>query len=118
MSPAAASATPRSVPSVVSSHQVRVDSFEAWGHDPGDDQRQGQVPLRPAGPSSPGRPSLRAIACTAATCPCGTDRVIVTASDGGHQRRALQPGVDQVDEWSGSTDRFATVSFLTWPASR
>jgi hypothetical protein len=34
------------VPSVVSAHQVSVDSFRRRGRHPGDDQREHQVPLR------------------------------------------------------------------------
>ena len=38
---------------------------------------------RPAGPSSAGSPSALACAQTAATCPCGSDLVIVAAAEAG-----------------------------------
>ena len=53
---------------------------------------------RPAGPSRAGSPSRAAIACTAATWPCGSDPVMVTASPAGTICLALEPGVDQVDD--------------------
>ena len=57
--------------------------------------------LRPAGPSSAGRPSWRAIAATAATCPCGSDRVIANSLTGAHQRLALQRRLERVDRLGG-----------------
>src|SRR6266568_4867630 len=80
MSSVDASVTPRSAPRVVSAHQVRVDSLE-----PGLTTREmisarARSRWRPAGPSSAGSPSLAAMACTAATWPCGSDPVMVTAS--------------------------------------
>src|SRR5262249_56583178 len=73
---------------------------------------------RPAGPSRPGSPSLDAIAQAAATCPCGTDRVIVTASDAGTSGAPFSPASIRSTTWAGSDDRLATVSFLTLPPSR
>ena len=65
---------------------------------------------RHAGPSSAGKPSFRAIAATAATCPCGSDRTMLNRS-GRHQRLPLQRRLDRGDRLGGqrSTD---------WPASR
>ena len=92
-----ASWMPRSGPSVMSPHQAIVDSFE-----PGCATREmisasARSRCRPAGPSSAGKPSLRAIAYAAATCPCGTDRATLTAaSPGGNEDLALQRGLDRV----------------------
>ena len=118
MSSVPASATPRSAPRVVSSHQVRVDSFE-----PGRTTREmirarARSRGRPAGPSSAGRPSSRAMACTAATCPCGSDPAMVTASAAGTSCWPFSPASIRSMTWSGSADRLATVSFLTLPPSR
>jgi len=72
----------------------------------------------------PGRPEQRrqaqlaAMACMAATWPCGTGRVLVTASPAGGQLVAFSPASIRSMTWSGSADRLATVSFLTVPASR
>ncbi len=46
---------------------------------PGDDQRQGQVPGPARRAEQRGQPQFRGQACTAATCPCGSDPVTVTA---------------------------------------
>src|SRR6266481_5194685 len=83
MSSVDASLTPRSAPRVVSAHQVSVDSLE-----PGLTTREmisarARSRWRPAGPSSAGSPSLAAMACTAATWPCGSDPVMVTAPAAG-----------------------------------
>ena len=98
MSSVDASATPRSAPRVVSSHQVRVDSLE-----PGLTTREmisarARSRCRPAGPSRAGRPRVRAVAWTAATWPCGSDPVMVTASAAGTSCWPFRPGVDQVDD--------------------
>ena len=73
---------------------------------------------RPAGPSSAGRPSFSAMACTAATWPCGSDRVMVTASAAGTSCWPFSPASIRSMTWPGSADRLATVSFLTLPPSR
>ena len=49
------------------------------------------------GPSSVGRSSWRAIAATAATCPCGSDPHDAELAAGRHQRLALQGRLDRVD---------------------
>ena len=74
--------------------------------------------FRPAGPSSAGRPSVCAIAATAATCPCGSDRVIVTASPTGTSRAPFRVASITSTASGGSIDRFATVSLRTAVPSR
>jgi hypothetical protein len=103
---------------VVSSHQVKVDSFEAGATTREMTSARVRSRWRPAGPSSAGSPSFLAMACTAATCPCGTDRVMVTAAPAGISCRPLSPASIRSMTWSGSADMLATVSFLTVPASR
>jgi len=71
-----------------------------------------------AGPSSAGRPSFTAIACTAATCPCGSDRVIVTACPAGTSAVPFSAASIASTVRPGSPDRFASVSCLTVPPSR
>jgi hypothetical protein len=58
------------------------------------------------------------MAQAAATWPCGTDRVIVTASPAGTSCVPFSPASIRSITWPGSADRFATVSFLTLPSSR
>ena len=86
---------PRSAPSVVSAHQVRVDSLEAGATTREMISASARSRARPAGPSRAGSPSLAAMACTAATWPCGTDRVIVTACAGRDQPLTLQRRLDR-----------------------
>jgi hypothetical protein len=38
------------------------------------------------------------MACTAATWPCGSDEVIVTASPAGDELLSFEAGVDQIDD--------------------
>jgi hypothetical protein len=73
---------------------------------------------RPAGPSRAGSPSLTAIACTAATCPCGSDPAIVTARPAGTSGVPFSAASIASTVCSGSPDRFARVSCLTLPPSR
>ena len=58
------------------------------------------------------------MACAAATWPCGSEAVMVTAPAAGTSCWPLSPASIQSMTWSGSADKLATVSFLTWPASR
>ena len=118
MSSVDAPATPRSPPSVASAHQVRVDSFEAGLTTREMISARARSRCRPAGPSSAGRPSLAAIACTAATCPCGTDRVMVTASPAGTSRWPFKVASTAAAASAGSADRLASVSCRTLPPSR
>ena len=118
MSSVDASATPRSPPRVVSFHQVRVDSLE-----PGRTTREmisarARSRARPAGPSSAGRPSVTAVACTAATCPCGAEAVILTACPAGTSRSPFKVASIADTASAGSADRFASVSCRTLPPSR
>ena len=71
-----------------------------------------------AGPSSAGSPSLAAMACTAATCPCGTEAVIVTAWPAGTSGVPFSAASIESTACSGSPDRFASVSCRTRPPSR
>ncbi len=113
-------ATPRSAPSVVSSHHASVDSFE-----PGATTREmirasARSRCGQAGPSSAGSPSLAAMACTAATWPCGSDRVIVTVSACRAGTRAVPLSAASIESTacSGRPDRFARVSWRTLLPSR
>ena len=73
---------------------------------------------RPAGPSRAGSPSLAAIACTAATCPCGSEEVIVTAWPAGTSGVPFSAASIASTACPGSPDRFARVSCFTLPPSR
>ena len=74
--------------------------------------------VRPAGPNRAGSPRCCAIAHTAATCPCGTDRVIVTSVPA--STRVFPANADRSTPIAsaGTWDRFATVSLRTLPSSR
>ena len=73
--------------------------------------------IRPAGPSSAGSPSCCAMAHTAATWPCGTDRVMVT-TDAASTRSSRPDDRTAVIAAAGRWERFATVSLRTLPSSR
>ncbi len=109
---------PRSAPRVVSAHQVEVDSLLAGATTREMTSASARSRCRPAGPSSAGRPSPAAIACTAATCPCGTDRAIVIASPAGTRRVPFSAASIASVTSSGSPDRLARVSCLTVAPSR
>jgi len=68
---------------------------------------------RHAGPSRAGTASLRAIAVTAATCPCGSDRVTVNSVPAATSCAPLSPASIQSTMWPGNADRLATVSLRT-----
>ena len=74
--------------------------------------------IRQAGPSNVGRPSFWAIAHTAATCPCGTDRAIVMSAPA--STRVFPASDLRITSIvsAGTWDRFATVSLRTLPSSR
>src|SRR5262249_36363100 len=93
-------AAPRSAPRVVSAHQVSVDSLDAGATTRAVISASARSRWRQAGPSRAGSPSAPAIACTAATCPCGSEPVMLTACPrrprGGALRRRrarVAPGV-------------------------
>jgi hypothetical protein len=113
-----ASAAPRSAPSVVSAHQVSVDSFEHGRTTLDTISATARSRSAQAGPSKAGSPSLPAMAWTAATWPCGTERAIVTASPAGTSCLPFRPASIRSTTCAGSADRLATVSFLTLPSSR
>ena len=73
---------------------------------------------RHGGPSSAGRFSWWAIAATAATCPWGSDRVIVSASPTGTSRAPFRVASIASTASGGSIERLATVSLRTAPPSR
>ncbi|BBX97446.1 hypothetical protein MLAC_39940 [Mycobacterium lacus] len=73
---------------------------------------------RQAGPSSAGNPSRCAIADTAATCPCGSERVLVNSLPAGIRACPFSVASSAVIEAAGSIDRLATVSFRTLAPSR
>ena len=118
MRPADTVAAPRSAPRVVSSHQVRVDSLEAGATTREMIRASARSRSGQAGPSSAGSPSLTAIAWTAATCPCGSDRRIVTARAAGTRAVPFSAASIESIMVSGSPDRFASVSCRTLPPSR
>ena len=72
----------------------------------------------PGGPSRAGKPSLRAIAATAAACPCGSDRVISNAASASLRVLPARTARTAVIASGGSCDRFARVSLRTLPPSR
>jgi len=89
---------PRSAPSVTSGHQVSVASLDAGATTQEMIKPSARSRSAQAGPSRSAMPSLTAIASTAATCPCGSDRVIVIARPAGRdQRGALQRRLDRSD---------------------
>ena len=73
---------------------------------------------RHGGPSSPGKPSWRAIAVTAATCPCGSDRAMLNSLPAGTSCAPFSPASIQSTTCSGNADRLATVSLRTRLPSR
>ena len=73
---------------------------------------------RHAGPSSAGRPSWRAIAATAATCPCGSDRAMVNSLPAGTSVWPFSVASIASTASGGSIDRLATVSLRTAGPSR
>ena len=97
MSSVLAPSTARSAPRVVSAHQVRVDSFEPGATTLEMTRARARSRCRPAGPSRAGSPSFAAMACTAATCPCGSDPVMCHRPPGRDQPLALQRGLDRPD---------------------
>ena len=109
---------PRSAPRVASDHQVRVDSLEAGAATREMIRASARLRSGHAGPSSAGRPSFAAIACTAATCPCGSEAVIVTACPAGTSRSPFKVASIADTASAGSADRFASVSWRTLPPSR
>jgi hypothetical protein len=114
-----ASPMPRSAPSVTSPHQARVESFEPGAATLDTMSARARSRWRPAGPSSAGRPSFEAIAWTAATCPCGSDRAMLTAaSPAGTRASPFSAASTASTMRSGIFDRFASVSFRIFPPSR
>ena len=103
---------------MVSSHQVRVASLDAGVTTREMTSPSARSRCQPAGPSSPGSPSFTAMACTAATCPCGSDPVMATARPAGTSRSPFKVASIAVTASAGSADRFASVSCRTLPASR
>ena len=118
MRPADTVAAPRSAPRVVSAHQVKVDSLDAGATTREMTRASVRSRSGQAGPSSAGSPSLTAMAWTAATCPCGSDRRIVTAWAAGTRAAPFSTASIESTVCSGSPDRFASVSWRTLPSSR
>ena len=105
---------------MVSPHHVQVDSFEPGATTREMTRASARSRCGQAGPGSAGRPGLAAMACTAATCPCGSDRMIVTVSACPAGTRAVPFSAASIESTtcSGRPDRFATVSCFTLPPSR
>ena len=74
--------------------------------------------FRPAGPSSAGRPSWCAMAATAATCPCGSDRTMLNSLPAGTSVWPFSVASIASTASGGSIDRLATVSLRTAGPSR
>jgi hypothetical protein len=112
-----ASATPRSVPRVTSPHQTNVDSFGLGRTTRDTISARVRSRSRPAGPSMAGKSSFCAIACTAATCPCGRLRVISNAP--ATSTRVLPASVARsaAIASAGSADRLARVSLAGLPSA-
>ena len=73
---------------------------------------------RHAGPSSAGKPSARAIAATAATCPCGSERMMVHTDSAGTNVWPFSAASTVAITSVGSLDRLARVSWRTFLPSR
>jgi hypothetical protein len=73
---------------------------------------------RHAGPNNADRPSWRAIAITAATCPWGSARVVVNSEPAATNLWPLSVASIAAIVSAGSIDRFATVSVRTLAPSR
>nr|VTP03866.1 hypothetical protein BIN_B_05288 [Mycobacterium riyadhense] len=73
---------------------------------------------RQAGPNRPGNPNRRAIAATAATCPCGSERVMVHAASAGTSACPFSVASIASIASAGSLDRLARVSWRTFLPSR
>jgi len=71
-----------------------------------------------SGPSRFFSPSLEAITCAAATCPCGKDRSISNISPASTSTEPDSDAFSAAIALSGSADRFASVSFFTFPSPR
>jgi hypothetical protein len=113
-----ASATPRSAPSVVSAHQAVVASFEAGRTTRAMTSANARSRDRPAGPNIAGKPNDFAAACTAATCPCGSERVTSSPSPATTSVWPANDARTASTVASGSAERFAGVSCLTLVPSR
>ena len=109
---------PRSVPRVVSAHHARVASSDAGATTREMTSASARSRSAQAGPSSPGRPSFTAMAWTAATCPCGSEAVMVTACPAGTSRSPFKVASIAATVSAGSPDRLARVSCRTLPPSR
>ena len=103
---------------MVSGHQASVDSFGLGRSTREMISARTISRLLPAGPSSAGRPSWRAIAATAATCPCGSDRVIANSLPAGTSVWPFRVASIASTASGGSIDRLATVSLRTAVPSR
>jgi hypothetical protein len=113
-----ASATPRSTPNVESGQRDRVDSLDAGPITREMINANTRSRDRHGGPSSAGNPSRCAIADTAATCPCGNDRVVVNSLPAGINACPFSVASSAVIDAADSIDRLATVSLRTLVPSR
>jgi hypothetical protein len=98
---------------LTSAHHDKVDSFE-----PGRTTREtinanARSPARPGNPGNPGNPNWRAIAVTAATCPCGSDRTMLAPAPAGTNCSPFKLASIRSITCSGSADNLATVSLRT-----
>ena len=102
----------------MSAHQLGVDNFEPGRTTRDTINANARSRSRQAGPSNPASPNALAWAYTAARCPCGKDRSMVTAASARTSCSPFRPASIQSMTWLGSAERFATVSFFTLPSAR
>ena len=103
---------------MVSAHQRTVANFEPGRQALATINAKARSACRHAGPNRSAKPTLRAIAATAATCPCGRDRWIVNNSSAPTKHSPRNDRRNNSTVAAGRQEMFATVSFLTLPASR
>ncbi len=103
---------------MVSAHPLRVDNFEPGATTRDTINAYARSRDRPGGPSRAGRPSVPAVAATAATCPCGNADSIRIASVAPTSVAPASTASIAVIAASGSADRLASCSCLTLEPSR
>ena len=106
------------MPSVVSAHQRVVASLEAGATARAIISPYARSRCSQSGPRSFFSPSRDAITCAAATCPCGNDRSISNISPASTSTDPASDAFSAAIAVSGSADKFASVSFFTFPPSR
>ena len=101
--------TPKSGPSVVLGHHDSVDSFGLGRTTREMISATTRSRARHGGPSNPASSSLRAIAATAATSPCGSDRDLLNSDPAGTSACPFNVASNAATAAAGSTDKLASV---------